>query len=220
VPKRRQGIAAKGCVITQKRAVLIYLAAAAWNRAKLTVFFNTTSARKNPLSYEHPSNLEREYPTIWRRIYADSLGAFVLNYFTHEIFWKSPIGGAVVEVRIIFRDRERWKALRKPSAPTGRIGLTNWSDGKGNILRVMSAKKNLRGKKKSGYVAGQEMSAFLDVTLVNSRSTVLIFSSLRKLELYEKGLTNVHMGADITVPLTILHGFLVYGSLFLSLVTS
>jgi len=84
----------------------------------------------------------------------------------------------------------------------------------------MSAKKNLRGKKKSGYVAGQEMSAFLDVTLVNSRSTVLIFSSLRKLELYEKGLTNVHMGADITVPLTILHGFLVYGSLFLSLVTS
>jgi hypothetical protein len=68
----------------------------------------------------------------------------------------------------------------------------------------MSAKKSLRGKK-SGYVAGQEIPAFLDVTLVNGRFTALIFLSLWKLSLLlrEKGLTNVHSGADITVALTI-----------------
>jgi hypothetical protein len=164
-----------------EREVLIYFAAVTWNQAKLTVFFFFfLQGDLPPLLYEHRFNLVRDYSTIWRRIYADSLGAFVLNYCTHEIFWKSPIGGAVVEVRIIVRDCERWKALRKPSAPTGRIGLGNWSDGKGNILRVMSAKKNLRGKK-SDYVAGQEMSAFLDVTLVNGRFTALIFFSLWKL---------------------------------------
>jgi hypothetical protein len=86
----------------------------------------------------------------------------------------------VVGVRTIVRDRERWKALCKTSTPTGGIGLTNCSDVKGNILRVMSAKKNLRGKK-SGYVAGQEMSAFLDVTSANGRFTALIFFSLWKL---------------------------------------
>jgi hypothetical protein len=68
----------------------------------------------------------------------------------------------------------------------------------------MSAKKNLRGKK-SGYVAGQEISAFLDVTLVNGWFASLIFFSLWKLSLLlcKKGLTNVHMGADITVALTV-----------------
>jgi len=89
------------------------------------------------------------------------------------------------------------------------------------MLRVMSAKKNFRVKK-SGYVAAQEMSAFLDVTLVNGRFTALIFLSWWKLcsLLCEKGLTNVHVGADITVALTIFYRFLVYGSLFLTLETS
>jgi hypothetical protein len=58
--------------------------------------------------------------------------------------------------------------------------LNDLSDVKGNMLRAMSAKKNLRGKK-SGHVAAQEMFAFLDVTLVNGRFTALIFFSWWKL---------------------------------------
>ena len=80
----------------------------------------------------------------------------------------------------------------------------------------MSTKKNLRSKK-SGYVVGQEMSTFLDVTLVNGRFTALIFFSLWKLsKLCEKGLTDVHMRADITIALTISMVFWCMDHCFLS----
>jgi hypothetical protein len=83
----------------------------------------------------------------------------------------------------------------------------------------MSAKKNLRGKK-IGLRCWPRNVRILGCDFSKQPVYCVDFIQLAETELREKGLTNVHMGADITVLLTILHGFLVYGSLFLSLVTS
>ena len=44
-------------------------------------------------------------------------------------------------------------------------------------MKYIAGERKIHEAKKSGYIAGQEMAAFLDVTLVNDRFTALIFFS-------------------------------------------